>query len=62
MQLAAIESEVLGVAGWGGACAPDCAAAVRGSTVNTNASAMMRAPRHRDHLFHAIMITHSTAS
>jgi hypothetical protein len=22
----------------------------------------MRAPRHRDHLFHAIVITHSTAS
>jgi hypothetical protein len=24
--------------------------------------AAMRAPRHRDHLFHAIVITHSTAS
>jgi len=22
----------------------------------------LRAPRHRDHLFHAIVITHSTAS
>jgi hypothetical protein len=22
----------------------------------------VRAPRHRDHLFHAIVITHSTAS
>lgn len=41
----------------------DCARALSSNGVYvTVGGSMVRAPRHRDHLFHAIVITHSTAS